>query len=692
MIKKISNALVSNREILIVAVVLMVLMMMVIPLSTTIMDFIIAFNISVTIMILMVVIYLRSPISLTSFPTILLFLTLIRIGITVSTSRLILLNADAGEIVTTFGEFVVGGNMVVGIVIFIVITIINFIVIAKGSERVAEVAARFSLDAMPGSQMSIDSDLKAGNITIDEAIAKRKSLGLESKLYGAMDGAMKFVKGDAIASMIDVLINIIGGLIIGMVQHNMDFSHAMTTYSILTVGDGLVQQIPALIISLTAGMLITRVSDESENENLGNNLLRQIFQSHKAIFAACGLIVIMAITPGMPGYVFMSIFACLITLGIFFLKKSGNNSKKVQNDAMVEDESNTANDISSSEPNMNLIPLMLYLSSEFKNSNEMSKLKKILSDIQQNIISDLGVLIPPIVARFSEQFKLNDYQLLLSEIPILNDQFHWKHILLLDNSKPHLAVLNTENSFVNETDFGSQHKGIWIDIKNTSLCNEYQLKYLSCESFLTLYFKYNIKKHISEFLGMQEIKNLLDKMSAYQDLIKELLRMMPLNKITEIFQRLVSEDVSIRNFKVILDSMLEWCQREKEIILITEYVRRSLGRYIAYKFSNGNYMFASIMLSIDIENMIRDSIRFAEAGSYLSLDPQIANDIVIKITQILEEAENVVNIAIITQMDIRRYVRSITEKKYPYIPVLSFQELEGFAEFNSIGIVELDEI
>jgi type III secretion protein V len=261
---KILNFFAKNGEFSVVILILFVLSMMVIPLPHELLDFIIAFNIGLTVVVLMVVIYMTSPLHLTSFPTILLMLAMLRIGITVSTSRLILLDGYAGKIITTFGEFVVGGNLIVGVIIFVIITIINFIVITKGSERVAEVAARFSLDAMPGKQMSIDSDLRAGNIDMTQANIKRKELGLESKLYGAMDGAMKFVKGDAIASIIDILINLVGGLIIGMVQRGMPFGDAIKTYSILTIGDGLVQQIPALIVSLTAGMMITRVSDEED--------------------------------------------------------------------------------------------------------------------------------------------------------------------------------------------------------------------------------------------------------------------------------------------------------------------------------------------------------------------------------------------------------------------------------------------
>ncbi|MFN7094778.1 MAG: FHIPEP family type III secretion protein, partial [Burkholderiales bacterium] len=302
-------ALTQNKELSIVFLVLIVLCMLIIPLPTEVMDVLIMFNITVSIIVLMVVIYMDSPLKLTAFPSILLILAMLRIGITISTSRLILLDADAGKIVETFGNFVVSGSLVVGVVIFTMITIINFIVITKGSERVAEVAARFSLDAMPGKQMSIDSDLRSGTIDMEEANQRRKDLNLESKLYGAMDGAMKFVKGDAIASIIDILVNLVGGFIVGIVEHDMTLGKSISTYSILTIGDGLVQQIPTLLVSLTAGMMITKVSDESEQLNLGESVLKQVFSNRKAIIASSIMLIIMALVPGMPS----------VTIGVFFV-------------------------------------------------------------------------------------------------------------------------------------------------------------------------------------------------------------------------------------------------------------------------------------------------------------------------------------------------------------------------------------
>ena len=690
-LSKYLTLLFNNKEISIIIIVIFVLFMMIVPLNPTIMDIIIGFNISVSVLILMVVLYLQSSIGLTSFPGILLVLALIRIGITVSTSRLILLDANAGEIVQTFGEFVAGGNLVVGTIVFAIITIINFIVITKGSERVAEVAARFSLDAMPGKQMSIDSDLKAGNLTMEQANLKRKNLALESKLYGAMDGAMKFVKGDAIASIIDILINLVGGLIVGVVQKKLSFSDAATTYSILTIGDGLVQQVPALLISLTAGIMITKVNDEDTNENVGQNILKQIFTNHKALFSASALLFCMSFVPGLPAFVFLSLMMIFIIIGVVLFRSSKRGASDINSNSAVKEDLNEINkdivDYNKDEQvDLHMTPLAIYFSPKIKGSNYIKSLKSIVFKIRQEVANDLGVLLPPIMIRYDSSYSDYQYQFEIFEIPESFGEGYWNSILILDQEE--IELLNIDTFTKNTYQFGNKNLGVWVAKSYDQLCLQNKIFYYTYEDFLALHIKYHIDKHIAKFLGIQETKNMLDKLQDYQDLIKELLRMLPLNKITEVFQRLISENISLRNFKVILDTMLEWGQREKDVVIITEHVRKSLGRYIAYKFSRNTYMFSCIMLSLDIEDTIRDSIRYTEAGSYLALDPRVTDEMIAQLDEILSSATHLKNIVVLCQFDIRRYVRSVFEVKYSYIPVLSFQELEGYAEFNNIGIIE----
>lgn len=695
MLKKILSFIQSNSEFSIVLGVLMVLAMIIIPLPHELLDVLIGTNITLSIVMLMVVLYINSPLNLTAFPTILLLLALFRIGITISTTRLILLEANAGKIVQTFGEFVLGGNLVVGIIVFIIITIINFIVITKGSERVAEVTARFSLDGMPGKQMSIDSDLRAGLITAPEAIERRKTLELESKLYGAMDGAMKFVKGDSIASIIDIIVNLVGGIIVGIFFANLTMGQALHTYSILTVGDGLVQQIPALIVSITSGMMITRVTDntDKEKQNLGQVIIKQVMNFPKAFLATALILVLIGFVPGMPTTVFMVLSGLLVSGGLAvmsFAKKreAAAPTTGVAEPKIIEQKGNDLEDLPLLDK-WKLYPLLLHISNSFKETDNVAKIKDALTLVQKNIMVDLGVEIPQIYIRYDGNQPSDCYQVLVQEVPAARGRVYRDCILILD-SEENVSLYGIHDHVPNVMNIGEKVLGFWVHQTYLEICKEYSLPYLTLEEFLGKHLSFFIRQHISEFLGMQEVKNMIDKMTEYQDLTKELLRMLPLNKITEIMQRLIEEDVSIRNFKAILDALLEWAQREKDTIMLTEYVRGALGRYIAFKFSNGKYVMPSILISSDLEDSVRDAIRNTANGSYLALDPNISNKVVAKLKEIVAKHKSIsVKPILLVTLDVRRYMRSIVERELPYLHVLSFQELEGHVQFENIGVLEI---
>lgn len=686
----------KNSEFLIVILVLFVISMMVIPLPHEFVDGLITINIMLSVVVLMVIIYMTSPLHLTSFPTMLLILTMLRIGITVSTTRLILLEADAGQIVHTFGTFVAGGNLIVGIIVFSIITVVNFLVITKGSERVAEVAARFSLDAMPGKQMSIDSDLRANTIDMKEATNRRKNLELESKLYGAMDGAMKFVKGDSIASIIAIIINLIGGISVGLFMHDMSMSDSLRTYSILTIGDGLVQQLPALLVSISAGMMITRVSDQSDTDrpNIGQIILRQLGGYPKALFAASGLLFLMAFIPGMPTAILIGFAIMLIIIGVILQRvakkaeSAGGPGEKSAQPKLIDSKGGEADNMPQLET-WKLYPLLLYISSSLRGTEYVKKINESLVSVQKNILTDLGVEVPQIYLSYDEALDEDSYKIFVHEIPASTGKIVKNNVLLLEKEN-NLPLLGIDHYTKNETSFGEKINGIWIPENKSDTCKEFGLSTFTVGEFLNRHISYVIKKHVSTFIGMQEIKALLDKMTDYQDLIRELLRMLPLNKITDVLQRLIAEDISIRNFKAILDALLEWSQREKDTILITEYVRVALGRYISYKFTNGKNVLPCILLSHDIEDAIRDSIRHTATGSYLALDPTISASIVESCREKLEQYKSMlVKPVILTQLDIRRYTRSIVEKELPFLHVLSFQETENHTEFDSLGVIEI---
>jgi type III secretion protein V len=695
--KKFLNKIPHSKELIIVALIILVLGMMMIPLPPEVMDTVIAMNIGLSVTLLMVVVYIDSPLKLSSFPSILLVLALLRIGITVSTSRLILLDGNAGEIVATFGQFVAGGNLVVGMIVFTIVTIINFIVITKGSERVAEVVARFSLDAMPGKQMSIDSDLRAGNIDMDEAQRRRKMLMLESKLYGSMDGAMKFVKGDAIASIIDILINLCGGIFIGMGQKGLDFPSAIEAYCILTIGDGLVQQIPALVVSLSSGILITHVNDEDNDDksSLAGNVIKQISRDYNALFAAATLLFLMSLIPGMPSIVLLIMASVIVGLAFFLKRKEGGHDgqQDVSTDKVIEDDNQLPHGkIPDNFNRWSLTPLMINVATNLKESKILQDIKQILAGVREEVLMDLGVEVPQILLRYSDQLAANNYQILVNEIPACSVELPMDKILVLEENKNILAVLDFDKGVVNNTDIGLWTKGVWFDQNQQHLFDEAGLRYLTQKEFMVYQIKFILTSYIGLFLGMQEVKDMLDKMVDLQDLIRELLRMLQLNKITEILQSLIHEGISIRDFKTILNSMLEWGQNEKDVIIISEHVRQSLGRYIAYKFSQGSYVFPCFLLTQDFEGMIRDSIRFNGNGSYLSLDPDTSNKFIDNINQLFTThncPKLKVPVVIVTQIDVRRYVRSIIEKRFPNISVLSIQELENNAELNVLDVIDL---
>jgi type III secretion protein V len=677
----------DNQEIFLVFIVVVVVMLMILPVPPWLMDIVIGFNLSLSIFIVMTVIFIKSSIGISSFPSILLFLALMRIGITLSSSRAILGRGDTGEIVHTFGTFVLGGQILVGVISFSTLTLINFIVITKGSERVAEVAARFSLDAMPGKQMSIDSDMRAGTITKEQADQKRDNLYLESQLFGAMDGAMKFVKGDAIASIVDIFINIIGGMVIGTMQNGLTMSEAAHKYMILTVGDGLVQQIPAVLVSVSSGIMITRVDGQNQDSKLGRNIIKQVFGDYRVLFAGALILILICFVPGMPSMVFFTLGSIAVSGGIIRRKFLNLTDKAEKNPERVIEDREPQKNVAT--VNYQPDPLVLYLSTNLKSSQYYTVFKNILVALQNEMVTDLGIMIPHIIIRYNDQFKQNQFQLFVYEIPVDKVSFVYNnHVLILTEDEEMLSTLNMKNSIPNKLAFTDDSLlGTWVTTNNISICKEFNIPYLLFDNVLTLYLKKQLKGYIANFLGMQEVKEIFDKMAIYQELIRELLKMLPLNKITEVFQRLVMEDVSIRNFKLILDSMLETAQKEKDVVIITEYVRRSLGRYISYKFSNGSYVFSAVITNRGVEDILRNAIRFSENGSYLELDEVVKENLITQIKTILKSNKNAKNVIILTNFDVRPYIVSII-KGFVNAPVLSIQEIEEYAQFSCLGVLE----
>ena len=578
--------IIRHTDLLMVLVLVLVFTMMIVPLPTWLVDLLIGINIGTSFIVLMMAMYVASPLQFSVFPTILLFTTLFRLGLNITTTRLILLDADAGAIIDTFGEFMVGGNFVVGCVVFLILTVVQFIVIAKGSERVAEVGARFTLDAMPGKQMSIDADLRAGAIDMEEAKRRRDRVAHESSLYGAMDGAMKFVKGDAIAGIFIVVIELIGGIIIGISQMGMTTGEAVHRFGLLTIGDGLVSQIPSLLICISAGILITRTGSESP-EGLGIQVGTQIFSQPKALTLAGSLVALMAFIPGFPKPQLIMLGVGICALGYILLRikreKPPEDSREELSRTLAPQASLKAPRGKPGEDFSPTVPILLDISPEMGESLSYDSLNEELLSLRRALYFDLGVPFPGINLRNNDSLQALSYVLLIHEVPVARGALE-KNMLLARESRANLEMLSLE---VKETEqFLPDVPSIWVEEGKGDLLTQAGIGCMTHPRILAYHLSLMLTRHASEFIGLQQAKFLLDRMEMLSpDLVREATRLLPVQKIAEIFQRLVRERISIRNLSAILEALVDWANREKDIVLLTEQVRGALRRQISYMYS-----------------------------------------------------------------------------------------------------------
>ena len=681
--------LISKRNDVFLAFLLIcIVFMMILPLPTFVVDILIAINLCLAAILLMVAVYLSDVVKFSAFPSILLLTTLFRLALSITTTRLILLQADAGEIVETFGNFVVSGNLVVGAVIFLILTIVNFMVITKGSERVAEVSARFSLDSMPGKQMSIDSDMRAGMIEMDEARKRRGKLEKESQLYGAMDGAMKFVKGDAIAGLIIIAVNIIGGVMIGTMQRDMPMGEALDVYAILTIGDGLVAQIPALFISITAGFIVTRVASE-DNADLGSDITGQVIAEPKALMIAAAILVGFAAVPGFPTFVFLAL-AALTGLGGFVLQRRQASSKS---------KSASSNDMPAFAPALQphsapptfpdeddsyeevepvtfalTVPLIVDIASSVRAAIKPEKLDNEVARVRRALYFDLGVPFPGINLRLNDNLKDGEYRIMVNEIPVASGRARPGYVIVRD-TEANLKMFDIPYE-VGE-DFLPNTPSYWVALKHQALIKRAGLQVMTLSSMLTYHLGHILKNNAAEFVGIQETMYLMNQMEKnFGELVREATRALPVTTITDVLQRLVSEEISIRDMRTILEALVEWGQREKDPIILTEHVRSALARYVTFKFSAGQSIIPAYLLSKEIEDEVRGAVRQTSGASYLALSPDVHRQIIASLKAAVGNlSQHATSPVMLTPMDIRRFMRKVIERDFPSIAVLSFQEL-----------------
>lgn len=687
--------LAANRSDLVLAVMIVaIVFMMILPLPLWLVDTLIAVNMTISAVLLMVAMYLPNPLAFSSFPAVLLITTLFRLGISIATTRLILLQGDAGHIIFTFGNFVVGGNLIVGLVVFLILTIVQFVVITKGAERVAEVAARFSLDAMPGKQMSIDGDMRAGTIDMDEAKRRRLLVEKESQLYGAMDGAMKFVKGDAIAGLIIVAVNLLGGILIGTVQRGMEAGKAVQTYSILTIGDGLIAQIPALFIAITAGIIVTRVNTGDGPSNVGKDIGAQVLAHPKALLIGAVIALGMGLIPGMPWPVFLTLALILAGMGVALLRgtqrlvdeKTGQVTEVPAMQAAADPPKKAQPE--AAEEFAPTVPLLMDVAAGLQASFDPAVLNEELLKIRRALYFDLGVPFPGILLRFNESLPPESYNILLSEVPVSQGRLRPGYLLVRE-STANLDALGV--AYEADKKFLPNIPTLWTAAALRETLDKAGIPYLDPGQVLTYHLAFVLKKYSADFIGIQETKFLVSNMeSRFPDLVKEAVRVLPMQKIAEILQRLVSEDISVRNLRTVLESLIEWGQKEKDSVLLTEYVRTSLKRYISHKYSSGQNLLPAYLLAPNVEETVRGSIRQTSAGSYLALDPNVGKRLVENIRKTVGDlSARAQRPVLITSMDIRRYMRKMIEQDLYDLPVLSYQELTQEINIQPLARVEL---
>ncbi len=624
------------------ALVVGVVAMMIVPLPTWLLDVLLATNLSLSVAILLVVLYVPDALAIATFPTVLLLTTLFRLALNVSSSRLILLQANAGDVIKAFGGFVVRGNYVVGAVVFLILTVIQFIVIAKGSERVAEVAARFVLDAMPGKQMAIDAEVRSGTIDGNEARRRRRQLSRESQFYGSMDGAIKFVKGDVIASLVITVVNILGGLAIGVGQKGMPAVDALKRYGLLTIGDGLVSQIPALILSTAAGVLVTRVASEEPDTPLGEELAGQLFGMPKALKVAAVFVVLLAMVPGLPAVPFLVIAGALFYVARARSKQMANDAQRDATEPRVAPAGTRRAGLETSFVPM-VVPWSIEVSEDLasllddgvsEDGTERESLRGAALGLRERIFADLGVPLPPPRVRAALGLPARSVVVSFFEVPA--------------RVVPVPEGLNDTQAVVAVAEVAAEL----------------------------------LRARASDFLGLAETQRLLDELEQFAPATVRNVVPKPvsLTLLTEVLRRLVEERVSIRDLRAILEALASAATTEKDPLNLTELVRAQLRRAMTFRLTRGANQLGVLLIDPVIEDTVRRAVTRTSAGAFLTLAPAAARDVVASLRRAVTEAAaqgapTAMGPVFLTQPDIRRFVRKLLESDLPDATVVSFAEL-----------------
>lgn len=675
------------RDLIVIISVIMIVAMLIIPLPTWLLSILLILNISLALLVLLTSMNMTEPLQFSVFPSLLLLLTLFRLGLNISTTRAILTHGDAGGVVETFGSFVVGGNLIVGMVVFLILVIINFIVITKGSERVSEVAARFTLDAMPGKQMSIDADLNAGMISEAQARERREKVSREADFYGSMDGASKFVKGDAIAGIIIVLINLIFGIVIGVLQQGMNIQDAASHFSLLTVGDGIVSQVPALLISTATGIVVTRATSDG---NLGADIASQLLHFPKMLYVTGGTILCLGLFTPINDVLTIPIAGLLIFAGYRF-----TNSPDLEKDGVPEVEEDMETDEMKSPESVVSLLNMDPIEFEFGygliplvDTNQGGDLLDRIVMIRRQLAIELGLVIPVVRIRDNIQLQPNEYRLKIKGIEMAHGELLLDHYLAMSPGTDDDAIIGIDTI---EPSFGLPAKWITEDMKEEAEILGYTV--VDPPSVVSTHITEVIKTNGYDLLGRQETKQLIDHLKENYPILVEEVTPNPLSigEVQKVLAKLLKENISIRNLPIIFETLADFGKVTSDTDLLTEYVRQSLARQITNQFLQGNDSLKVVTLSGKVEKVIADGIQQTEHGNYLAIDPSVSQHILESIAAQVEHLSLMEQTPIVLcSPAVRMYVRQLTERYFPQIPILSYNELEANVEVQSVGMVNID--
>ncbi|WP_449540024.1 flagellar biosynthesis protein FlhA [Ferdinandcohnia sp. Marseille-Q9671] len=675
------------RDLSVLLSVILIVAMLIIPFPSWLLSILIIINISLALLVLLTSMNMQEPLQFSIFPSLLLLLTLFRLGLNVSTTRSILSTGEAGGVVHTFGTFVVGGNVVVGFVVFLILIVIQFIVITKGSERVSEVAARFTLDAMPGKQMSIDADLNAGMISEKDARERREKVSREADFYGAMDGASKFVKGDAIAGIIIVLINLIFGFIIGMTQHGLGFQEALSKFTLLTVGDGIVSQIPALLISTATGIVVTRAASEG---NLGTDITKQLFAYPKMLYVTAGTIFLLGLFTPIHDLLTISISGFL-AVGAFMISRNKDQELQLETDTEEEVE---VEDLKSPESVVNLLnvdPIEFefgYGLIPLADTNQGGDILDRIVMIRRQLAIELGLVIPVVRIRDNIQLQPNEYRLKIKGNEMARGELLLDHFLAMS---PGYEDDSIEGIDTIEPSFGLPAKWISDDIKDHAEMQGYTV--VDPPSVVSTHITEVIRRNAHDLLGRQETKQLIDHLKESYPILVEEVTPNPLSvgEVQKVLAKLLKENVSIRNLPVIFETLADFGRMTTDTDLLTEYVRQSLARQITNQYIVQGETMKVVTLSGRVEKHVADGVQQTEHGNYLSIEPSVSQSIIESIAKQIESVSIQAQAPILLcSPAVRMYVRQLIERYFPQVPVLSYNELEANVEVQSVGVVNID--